>query len=331
MSIRVPVVPAAYFGMVLGLSGLGVAWRWAHKVWSVPASIGEAICFLAIAVWVALIALYIAKWLVARDEALAEIAHPVQCCFVGLIGVATMLAGGCILPYSFGLAVALFALGSIFALAFAVWRTGGLWHGERDHTTTTAVLYLPTVAGSFVTATVVSALGHPDWGQLFFGAGLFSWLAIESVLLNRMLTAPEMAAALRPTLGIQLAPAPVGAVAYLSATQGAPDALAHALIGYGLLQSLVLLRLMPWIREGGFAPSFWAFTFGITALATAPLRLLDRGDSGAVEAIAPVVFVAANVVVGLVAVSTVILAARGRLFAKTVAYPAVATEPSKAT
>jgi tellurite resistance protein TehA-like permease len=45
-----------------------------------------------------------------------------------------------------------------------------------------------------------------DWGQVIFGGGLFSWLAIESVLLGRMLTGSELAAALRPTLGIQLAP-----------------------------------------------------------------------------------------------------------------------------
>jgi tellurite resistance protein TehA-like permease len=120
-----------------------------------------------------------------------------------------------------------------------------------EHAVTTAVLYLPTVAGSFVTAIIAAALGHADWDQVFFGSGLFSWLAIESVLVSRMLTGPELAAALRPTLGIQLAPAPVGAVAYLSVTHGPPDVFAHALLGYGLLQSLILLRLLPWIGAGG--------------------------------------------------------------------------------
>jgi hypothetical protein len=35
------------------------------------------------------------------------------------------------------------------------------------------------------------ALGYADWGQVIFGGGLFSWLAIESVLFGRMLTGPE--------------------------------------------------------------------------------------------------------------------------------------------
>lgn len=319
--MRIPVVPAAFFGMVLGLAGLGASWRWAHQVWGLPSAIGEAITAIAALVWAILITLYVLKWVHAREDALSEIAHPVQCCFVGLIGVATMLIAGAAIPYSTIVAHVLFVGGAIFTVAFAVWRTGGLWHGEREHASTTAVLYLPTVAGSFVTAIIAGALGYTDWGQFAFGAGLFSWLAIESVLLNRLLTGPSHAHALRPTLGVQLAPAPVGAVAYLSVGSGAPDIVAHALIGYGLLQFLVMLRLLPWLREGGFAPSFWAFTFGMTALATAPLRLLAHGDTGAIAVIAPIVFIAANVVVGAVAAGTIWLALQGRLFPKTAALP----------
>jgi tellurite resistance protein len=163
MRVKVPVVPASFFGMVIGLAGLGAAWRWAHQVWGLPAVVGEAIIWLSIAVWAGLTILYIAKWFVARDDARAEVEDPVQCCFVGLIGVATMLVAAGIQPYSPALAVILFAAGAAFALGFAVWRTGALWRGEREHAATTAVLYLPTVTGSFVTAIAAAALGYADW------------------------------------------------------------------------------------------------------------------------------------------------------------------------
>ena len=183
MRIKVPIVPASFFGMVIGLAGLGTAWRWAHQVWGLPAVVGEAIIWVSIAVWVGLTILYIAKWTVARDDASAEVADPVQCCFVGLIGVATMLVAGGIQPYSPALAVIPFTTGAVFAFGFAVWRTGGLWQGERKHAATTAVLYLPSVAGSFVTATTAVALGYADWGQVIFGGGLFSWLAAPACFL----------------------------------------------------------------------------------------------------------------------------------------------------
>jgi tellurite resistance protein len=326
--LAVPVIPASFFGMVLGLSGLAGAWRQAALAWQLPAVIGEALTALATVVWAVLVVLYGLKWLVAREDALAEVTHPVACCFIGLAGVATLLVAGGLAPYSAPTATVLFAAGTAFTLLFAVWRTGGLWQGERDPATTTPVLYLPTVAGSFVTAAVASALGHPDWAQLAFGAGVLSWFAIESVLIHRLLTAGALPPALRPTLGIQLAPPVVGLLAYLSITQGPPDLVAHALLGYGLLQALVLVRLLPWIRQEPFAPSYWAFTFGATALAAAPLRMVARGDTGPVALLAPVLFTAANLVIVLVAIGTIRLALRRKLVAKAVAIPLGRANPT---
>lgn len=310
---RLPLVPAAFFGIVLGLAGLGNSWRAAAAIWSVPAAIGEVLNLMAAVVWLVLVVLYAGKWVVAREQAVAEADHPVQCCFIGLIGVATMLVALALLPHSRAAAEVLFAVGAISTLCFALWRTGILWHGGRDPETTTAVLYLPTVAGSFVTAIVAGALGFQDWGQLAFGAGFFSWLALESVLVNRLLTAPTLAVPLRPTLGIQLAPPAVGSAAYLAVTSGAPDMLVHAMLGYAILQALLLLRLLPWITKQPFAASYWAFTFGITALSTASMRMVVRGDGGALDVLAPVLFVTANVVVAVVALGTLRLMLRGTL------------------
>ena len=239
-----PVIPAAFFGIVLGLAGLGGAWRAAHQVWQTPAIVGEALMALAAIVWLLVSFLFILKWIYAWEEALDEAQDPVQCCYIGLAGVATMLIAAAALGYSRLVAEVLFGIGALFTLAFAAWRTGALWYGEREQSTNTPVLYLPAVAGGFVTATVASALGYPEWGQLAFGVGLFSWLAIESVLLHRLYTATSLTAPLRPTLGIQLAPPAVGAVAYLSVNGGNPDLIAHALIGYALMQLLIMLRFV---------------------------------------------------------------------------------------
>jgi tellurite resistance protein len=312
-----PIIPAAFFGIVLGLAGLGNAWRAAHLVWRAPMLVGEAFMVLAAIVWALLLLLFVLKWIFAREEALGEAHHPVQCCFIGLAGVATMLIALAALPYSRAAAEILFGIGAAFTLAFALWRTGLLWRGEREHSATTPVLYLPTVAGGFVMATTASSLGHPDWGQLAFGGALFSWLAIESVLLHRLYTVTSLPTALRPTLGIQLAPPTVGAVAYLSVNGGAPDLLAHALVGYGLMQALLLLRLLPWIMQQPFSASYWGFTFGVTALATAPLRMVGDGDTGAIAFLAPYLFVIANFVIGLISLGTLRVIAQRRLLAQT--------------
>jgi tellurite resistance protein len=306
-------VPASFFGMILGLVGLGNCWRVAAKIWHLPAWIGEAIMLLAIAIWLVLLLLYVSKWLWVREEALAEFEHPVLCCFIGLVPVSTVLVVLVIAPYSHAIAVALFVIGAIGQLSFGVYRSGRLWMGGRNPETTTPVLYLPTVAGGFVSAIVASALGYREWGVLFFGMGMFSWLALESIIMQRLYLLEALPKPLRPTLGIQLAPPVVGCVAYLSITSGQPDTFAQILFGYGLLQSLILLRLMPWLFQQPFAASYWAFTFGIAALALSALRFVERGMTGAMEGLAVLLFVGANLLIGGIAVGTVRLLLRGKL------------------
>lgn len=311
--MRLPLIPASFFGMVLGLAGLAADWRAAQAALGMPAAASEALFGLAVAVWALVAALYAAKWMVAPAPARAEADHPVQCCFIGLGGVATLLVAQVAIHHERMLAWGLFWIGGLFTLGFGLWRTGGLWRGGRDPAATTPVLYLPTVAGGFVAGNTLGQLGHADWGQLAFGMAFFSWLAIESVLLHRLYTAPPMPAALRPTLGIQLAPPAVGVSAYLAVGPGTADLLAHALIGYALLQALVLARLARWIAEQPFTASYWAFTFGATSLTGAVLHLAVRPQGGAMAALAWPVFLATNALLAAMCAGTLWLAAKGSL------------------
>jgi len=305
-------VPAAFFAIVLGISGLGTSWHAAAVLWGVPAGVGDGLMTVAAAMWLILALLYAAKWAWAREAALAEWRHPVLCCYVGLVPVATLFAALAVRPYALGLARGLFLVGGVGQVAFSVGRTGGLWTGGRDPLATTPVLYLPAVAGGFALSIAAGAFGHATLGTFAFGAGLFSWLALESVVLHRLLVHTPLAVPLLPTLGIQLAPPVVGCVAYLGLTGGAPDRFALALLGYGLLQALVLVRLLPRLRAQPFAPSYWAFSFGVTALATAPIRMAARGADD-LRWLAGGLFAVANVVVVGIAVGTVALAIGGRL------------------
>lgn len=304
--------PASFFGMPLGILGLGLAWRGAIHLWPLPSAIPETILAGGVTLWALLVLLYAAKWFVARTEALAEFEHAVQCCFIGLAPVTTSLSALAVLPYSRVLAISLFIAGASGTLAFAVYRTGRLWMGEREIGATTPILYLPSVAGSLVTATAASQMGYGEWGQLAFGAGIFSWLAIESVLLHRLYTGPAMPPALRPTLGIQMAPPAVAALAYLNVGSGVSDLFIQALIGYALLQAVLLIRLTPWIRQQPFTASYWAFSFGAAALAGATIRLAS-GGARAEQALAGLVFAAVNLLVLGLALQTLRLILRGNL------------------
>ena len=319
-------MPVAFFGIAVGALALAGAWRAAARVWHVPHGVPDLLTAGALVVWIALVVAYGRKWLTERDEAIAELQHPVQSSFAALVPVSTMLAAQAVQPYSRELAIALFAMGAAAALALGAYLHGRFWQGGRKPEQTTPAIYLPTVASSFVAGTAAAGLGFTQVGMFFFGAGVFSWLAIESILLHRAAVHEPLPDALRPTLGIQLAPPVVGGVSYLAITHGVPDVFAYMLLGYGLYQAMILTRLVPWIRQRAFTPSYWAFSFGVAALPTMAIRMLERGAQGPVEWIAVGSFIAANVVIAGLIAGTVRAALQGRLVPVVPVVPVQATQ-----
>jgi tellurite resistance protein len=271
----------------------------------VPNWVPDALIWSGAILWVFLVTAYLAKWLVRRAEAKAELEHPIQSCFIGLAGIVSLLVSICFSTTHRALSLACFCFGIAWTLTFAIYQTGKLWMGASKTESLTPILYLPMVAGAFVSASACAAMGYVDWGKLAFGGGLFTWFAIESVILYRLYTATPILPALRPAMGLQFAAPAVGAVAYLSVGGGAPDIFAYALIGYALLQALILIRLIPWLVKAGLTPAWWSFSFGAASLPTAAMKLLAHRDAGAIAALAPHLFIAGNIVVASIATVTI--------------------------
>ncbi len=71
--------------------------------------------------------------------------------------------------------------------------------------------------------------------------------------------------------------------------------------------------------QQAFAPSYWAFSFGVATLPTMAIRMLERGAEGPVQWLATGLFIAANVIIGLLIVGTVRKVIEGKLLPAPVA------------
>lgn len=286
-------VPASFFGMVLGLAGMGQAWRLAVRLWGAPPAVGESVLALAALIWAGLLLAYLMQALRRPELTRREFLHPVQGSTPALLAVSTLLMSLAALPYARGLAWGLAAAGMVWHLLFALWHTGTLWQGGREALDTTPSLYLPTVAGNFTSAAALGGLGQADWGWLFLGAGVFSWLALESLVIHRLWQPRALQAPQRPLLGIQFAPPVVCAMAWLMLAPGSSDHWLLMLWGYGLFQLLLGLRLKAWLGEQPFSAAYWSYTFGVASTTVCALKLALAGVHSA-QWLAGPVFVAAN-------------------------------------
>ncbi|MCJ8141557.1 dicarboxylate transporter/tellurite-resistance protein TehA [Ancylobacter sp. A5.8] len=295
-----------FFGSVLGIGGLANGWRVASRLWGVPVEIGEGLALLAFGLWALWCVLYAGKWLRYPQEARADLRHPVQALLAALIPVTTLIASMAIGPHVPLLGWVMFAAGVAGVVVFAAWSIGGLWQGGRDVAHTTAILYMPTVGGGLVAALACAWFGQTTLGWMYFGLGLISWMSMESVLLSRLFN-HALPVDLRATMGVHLAPPAVACVAYLMLDPGPASPVALALFGYGCFLALVMIRLVPWLRQQPFGPGAWAYTFGVSALPLAALRLVEKGAGAPLAIMALPMFAVANLIIGWIAARSLVL------------------------
>lgn len=93
-------IPAGYFGMVLGIIGMGFAWRYASTIWPVSPFIGEGLVAVATLIWLSLAFAFVYRLLRYPSLVVAEMRHPLTGSFVSLFPATTMLVSIGLAAYS---------------------------------------------------------------------------------------------------------------------------------------------------------------------------------------------------------------------------------------
>lgn len=260
-------LPTGYFGIPLGLSALALAWQHLESEYAVATTISHVLGLSATLVWLLFMGLFLYKIYAYREEVKSEYHCPVRFSFLALIPITTMLIGAVLHRWQPVVSEVLIWTGTIGQLLFSSIRISELWKGGVfEQKSTRPPFYLPAVAANFTSASTLALLGYHELGELFFGTGLIAWLIFEPVLLQH-LRISSIEPPFRATMGIILAPAFVGASAYLALNQGEIDLFVKILWGYGFLQAFFLLRLLPWIMQNGLNIGFWSFSFGLASMA----------------------------------------------------------------
>ena len=296
----------ARFGIILGLFGLGTIWKQNTVLFKgEQAIIGEIILMATFCLWCLFMLLYFLKWRYNYQEALQELRHPIQNNYIGLSGVTMMLMATVLVKYYFILGAIFFFSGLIIQLAYGVFFTEQTWINYHKFNYITPSLYIPTVAGNFVSAMVAGVFHYYSLGHLFLGVGFFSWLTLESIIMNR-LKQEEFPLAYKPTLGIMMAPPSIACAACLSLNLSELNLLIQCLLGYGLFHFIIFLKLFFSILKDQFNLSFWAFSFGLTTLTNITIQYSNKTGILYFNNLAVFLFVVTNLILGYLIVNSVI-------------------------
>jgi tellurite resistance protein len=303
--------PASLFGIPFGLFGLAGAWRRAAAFgWGIADDIVPLLLWTAAALWAAGLLVYAVKCKRHWASVLREFRHPVQGPLQALPLLATLLAVvhfGAMAPLAW-LPVCLAALLLNGVIAYRVFATAAI--GQLAPNAVTPALYLPVVGGMLVGAMALSTLGHAGWAAVLFGAGMAGWAVLEARVLNGLFRGP-LPEAFRPTIGIELAPPVVAALAAAAVWPELPGMVLGIGIGAAVVPFASVLARYSWWSQVPFSPGFWSFSFPAAAFASVVLEAAHR--DGWPIWIGHVVLLTSTVIIGLLALRTLILLAQRKL------------------
>jgi tellurite resistance protein len=311
-------LPPGLFAIPLGLTGLSASWGRlgqadAQAAWAAP--LQTALAALGLGLWALLCVLWAFKLLRHPEQVRGLWGHPLQGSFLALAPVSALLLVAVNAPAAAtpGVHVALLLL-VLLALALQLgiaWRVvAQLTTGRIGPELVTPALYLPTVAGGFVGAMALQALGLHGWGVLLFGTGLGAWALLEARILHRLFAGP-LPLPLRPTLGLELAPTSVGALTLAVLWPQLPADVLLVALGIGTGPALAVLARWHWWTQTPFSAGFWSFSFPVAAYAGAIVEAVRRGGWPLWPAWAAVGL--ASAVIAYLALRTLLLWRAGRL------------------
>lgn len=285
--------PPGIFPPVLGLFGLGLAWRRAAEVLGSPTDLAEFILGAVSLLFLFCVFAYLAKFL--RDPSVLLRDLKILPGRAGLSGgsAAGLLFAATLIPYS-GCAsqvALLLGLAAHAVLACAVVYV--LAPAPLPQRRITAVWHL-TFVGFIVAPLAAIPLGAVQMSEVIFfvtmALALTIWIGHLVVALPSGVPAP-----LRPSLSIHLAPACLfGIVAAMLGQM----VLAQIFGWLALIMFVVLLLRVRYLTESGFSPFWGAFTFPMAAFANLMLilspdndffRLLGALSLGAASIVVPVI------------------------------------------
>ena len=307
-----PHVPVTIFASVMGLAGLGLAWRKANTVLGFPGMVSEVILAVAALAFVAAVATYALKAMRHPQVVLGEFNHPVRSAFFSTFPIGVLLLAAGLYPYSQGGAFALWVVGAVVQLLLTI-RLIVRWMVHKQEITHVNAAWFIPIVGNIIVPILGARLGQTEVSWFFLSVGMLFWLPMLTIILYRVIFHDALPPRLMPTLFILLPPPSIGYVSYVGLT-GTVDSFAQVLVNGALFLTLVLLAKGKSFIGLPFAVSWWAFTFPLDAVALAAIEHSHHFPNGPWPLIGTVLLALATLVVALVSLRTVVAIAKGSLF-----------------
>lgn len=268
---RLAHMPISFFSVVMGMSGMTIAWEKAQQVFGIDLFFVSGILVaLTTLIFLALAWMYLQKLIRFPEQVSAELKHPVKLSFFPTISISLLLLSIAFMTMSPSMSRVLWAVGAMSHLGFVLFIISAWMHqGHFQVPHISPAWFIPAV-GNVIVPIAGVPLGFVELSWFFFSIGMLFWVILMTIVFYRILFHDPIPARLLPTLFILIAPPAVGFVAYTTLT-GELDAFGRVLYFSGLFLTLLLFTQAKRFIQLPFFLSWWAYSFPVAAITIASM------------------------------------------------------------
>ena len=304
--------PVQLFAVIMGLSGLVIAYGKAYHFFGFPEIIYYSLLILDTALFFLIFSAYILKWIKYPQAVKKEFNHPIKSSFVATISISFLLISIAFYDFAPTVSVSYWYIGAPLHLYFT-YKTMKFWIFNEFQITHISPAWFIPIVGNVLVPVIGVDLMPEEVSIFYFALGIFFWIVLFTIIIYRMIFHHPMPKRLIPTFFILIAPPAVGFISYFRLTFGSIDFFSLTLYFIALFTFIQMLIMINVFLKLEFFISWWAYTFPMAAITIATM-LIYMAYRNPLTYISSIFFLfVTTVVVGIVAYKTLQAAREGKI------------------
>jgi tellurite resistance protein len=262
------------YAIVMGMSGLTITYQKAAQWLEFPHIFGTLLMYITTLMFVVITAIYITKYIKYKNAVINEFNHPIRINFFAAFSISLLMLAIIYKEVNLLVSGVFWYAGTIihFYLTMHTIRT---WINDNQEIAHSNPAWFIPIVGNVLVP--VGGVGFAPTGVLlyFFSVGIFFWIILFAIILNRIIFHHQLAVKFMPTMFILIAPPAVGFIAYFK-LYGQLDVFAMMLFNIGLFFTLLVAFMYKSFLKIKFFISWWAFVFPIAAMAISSMLMYTQ-------------------------------------------------------
>jgi tellurite resistance protein len=300
---RLQHFPIMMFAIIMGLSGITIVFQKAEEILGLTKGFGELLAQIDIVLFGIIIILYFSKTIKYFSDVKKEFFHPVRINFFAASAISFLLISIVFHELNHTIALYSFYIGTLMQ-TFFTFNTISYWINRNLEVQHSNPAWFIPIVGNVLVPVAGSGMVDINLLMYYYSIGLFFWVVLTSILINRIIFHHQMAVKFIPTLFIFIAPPAVAFIAYIK-MYGEFDMFASILYNLALFFSFLLFFMYKNFLNLKFFISWWAFTFPLAAVTIASMVAFKVTNSATYEYFSYLFLFITTIVVLIVAYQTI--------------------------